>query len=138
MAASARRRVTDDERRLLTHVSLFGSDGYPIRKLGRKWAIEHAAVRFPVLFATKREAVAAFEGFLDILIRAKGNEAHVRALRDAHARAKFAGDDPAARTWAARLTIELADDLDEATRLGDTPAAMAIAAELDRLKGDIT
>lgn len=130
---NARRRITEDERRLLNHVMMFGSDGYPITKVGRKWMVEHAAVRFPVLFKTKREATAAFEGFLDVLIDAKGTEAHVRALRDAHARAVAAGDAGAAAKWRAKLVVELGDDLDEAIRFGDLPARMAIAREIAEL-----
>jgi hypothetical protein len=51
------RQLTDGERSLLTHVCRFGSDGYPIRKLGRGW-VWHSEGRGikgpPVIFKTKR------------------------------------------------------------------------------------
>ena len=68
------RGLTDDERRLLGHVTRWGSDGYPIRKLSHgKWIWgPFLSVNGPsVCFATKREAVASFEAFEHVLIDAK-------------------------------------------------------------------
>lgn len=62
------RPLTDAERRLLRHVDRWGSEGYPVGKQGRGWAWGTDDVPGPpVSFPTKREAVASFEQFLDIL-----------------------------------------------------------------------
>ena len=64
----SRRGISEAEGSLMTHVTMFGSDGYPIRKLGRKWGWGTDAVKGPpVCFLTKREAVESFEVFLDVL-----------------------------------------------------------------------
>lgn len=59
--------VTDNEQQELNHWMRWGSDGYPVSKLGRKWSIPH----FPVLYDTKREAVAQWERYIDALIDRK-------------------------------------------------------------------
>ena len=63
-------RLSEDEAFVITHVSHFGSDGYPIRKLGRKWT--WGPIRGingpPAVFTTKREAVKSFEAYHDILL----------------------------------------------------------------------
>lgn len=130
--SAPRRHLSDAERALLTHVSRWGSDGYPVVRLGRKWAIDTPATRIPTCFKTKREAVAAFERYLDVLIAARGVEAHRSALRDARARALAAGDTAAVAEWGAKLAAELRDDLDEALRY-DTVLATKVAAELAEL-----
>lgn len=71
------RGITDDERALMVHVSMFGSDGYPINKYGRSgrrwsWGPWRGVSGPPTMFATRRAAVAHFESFMDV-------------LRDAHA-----------------------------------------------------
>ena len=54
--------VTDDERDLLGHIRMWGSDGYPVRKVGsRHWAWSFRSLESRVVFPTKREAVASFE-----------------------------------------------------------------------------
>lgn len=67
------RGLTDDERDLLTHVSLWGSDGYPISKVGsRHWAWSFRSIEGPpVVFPTRRQAVESFERFHAILVDAK-------------------------------------------------------------------
>lgn len=67
------RGITEDEKALLNHVVRWGSDGYPIRKAGRQWTWgPFLSVQGPpVLFKTKREAVASFEAFEMLLIDAK-------------------------------------------------------------------
>ena len=63
-----RRGLSDDERSLLMHISRWGSDGYPVRRVGRKWAWDYREIKGPpVLFPTKREAVASFETFMGVL-----------------------------------------------------------------------
>jgi hypothetical protein len=60
--------LTDDENALLVHISRFGSDGYPIQKLGRGWAWSYRGIKGPpVIFKTKREAIASFEAYEAIL-----------------------------------------------------------------------
>lgn len=61
--------LTDGEKRLMTHVSMFGSDGYPIRKLGNRWIVDLEAYgrNHPGMFLTKRAAVKAFESFEETL-----------------------------------------------------------------------
>lgn len=70
-AMQKRRGLSEGEGRLLRHISLFGSDGYPIQKLGRKWAWGCADVLGPpVTFKTKTEAVDSFEQFHGVLLDA--------------------------------------------------------------------
>ena len=64
-------RITTDEDRACAHYSMFGSTGYPVRKLGRKWIVDHAILQSPT-FTTKREAVDAWEIRIHIVIRMKG------------------------------------------------------------------
>jgi len=64
------RGVTEDERALLNHVIRWGSDGYPVSKVGSRhwsWGPWRSVNGPPCVFPTKREAVASFERFLDIL-----------------------------------------------------------------------
>lgn len=60
--------ITIEEQARLTHWTLWGSDGYPVCQLGRGWTVE----LYPVVFKTKREAVAAWEAHIDLLIAKKG------------------------------------------------------------------
>lgn len=57
--------LSRDERELLAHITMFGSDGYPVAKLGRRWIVADAfGVKGPpTVFRTKREAVASFEAW---------------------------------------------------------------------------
>lgn len=63
-------RLTEDENWLLTHIQMFGSDAYPIHKLGKTWT--WGPVRGikgpPVMFGMKRDAVQSFEAYMAILI----------------------------------------------------------------------
>ena len=76
------RNISDDERALLTHTSMFGSDGYPIAKLGKGWTWSFRGLRAPEIYKRKRDAVEAFERFVDVLIDAKGAEAQFNAIRE--------------------------------------------------------
>jgi len=78
-------RLTEDERRALTHDSRWGSDGNPIIKLGRKWAYEWGGRTSP-LYTTKREAVEAWEIQLAIYRRLAGLAAQERAIAESEAR----------------------------------------------------
>jgi hypothetical protein len=68
-----RRGITANEKELIDHISRWGSDGYPIQKCkGGKWIwFEFFGVKgAPTVYKTKREAVAAFEDFHQILLDA--------------------------------------------------------------------
>lgn len=69
LMARSQGRLSEDEAFVMTHVSHFGSEGYPIHKSGSRWT--WGPVRGikgpPVLYGTKQEAVQAFEAYLDIL-----------------------------------------------------------------------
>lgn len=70
--------LTEDERWLVNHVSMFGSDGFPVHKVGRQWT--WGPVRSvkgpPECFRTKREAVASFEAWMDARRRQLGELAY--------------------------------------------------------------
>jgi len=66
------RGITEDESSLLTHVMMWGSAGYPVKKVGSGWTWDYRSIKGPpVVFKTKRAAVKSFEAFEDILIDAK-------------------------------------------------------------------
>jgi hypothetical protein len=57
--------LTDDEAALLYHVIQYGSDGYPVEKSGRCWIVRdwRSVKGPPIVFKTKRAAVAQFEAW---------------------------------------------------------------------------
>lgn len=63
--ASARfeqgQRLTDEERRAIQHNARWGSDSYPVRRVGKRWTLEHPALGRMPIYRTLREAVAAWE-----------------------------------------------------------------------------
>lgn len=61
--------LTQDEKRFLQHTMMWGSDSYPVHKVGRTWRwMEAGGIGgSPVAFKTKRECVAAVERYLCIL-----------------------------------------------------------------------
>ena len=61
--------LSKGENEWLTHMSRWGSDGYPICKRGRGWVFERAygVGGAPTVFKTKRAAVTQCELFYDIL-----------------------------------------------------------------------
>lgn len=63
-------RLTEDERALVAHVSRWGSDGYPVRRIGARWSWGpwRGINGPPVLFQRKRDAITAFEAYIDILL----------------------------------------------------------------------
>jgi hypothetical protein len=67
------RGLSEDERLLLNRLTMFGSDAYPISKLsgGWCWGPVGTIKGPPVIFPTKRLAVASFEAFYQILLDAK-------------------------------------------------------------------
>lgn len=62
--------LNQNESDWLAHMIRWGSDGYPVQKSGRKWAwTESFGIKgAPVLYTTKRAAVAAIETYQDMLI----------------------------------------------------------------------
>jgi len=68
------RGLSEDEKRLVTHIMRWGSDGYPISKLrsGRGWIWSgFGNIKGPpTVFKTKRAAFDWFESYLDVLIDA--------------------------------------------------------------------
>lgn len=75
------RPLSEDERALVQHVRMWGSGGYPVAKLGRGWVWrDWRGVRgSPIVYKTKRDAVAAFEGWMDLARMRLGEEAYARA-----------------------------------------------------------
>ena len=62
--------LNEDEQALLTHWCRFGSDGYPVSKVGSRhwtWGPWRSIKGPPVVFKTKRLAVASFEAYIDSL-----------------------------------------------------------------------
>lgn len=78
------RKMTDDERALLRHVGMWGEQGYPIQKFAGKWSWGgFLSVKGPpVMFKTKREAIASFEAYYAVLRSLAGQEAYERAMRE--------------------------------------------------------
>lgn len=72
-------RVTADEEQALAHWSMFGSTGYPVRKVGRKWTIDARIMAGAPLYATKRDAEAAWETRIMTIVRLKGLQQHAEA-----------------------------------------------------------
>lgn len=61
--------LSASENAFMAHMRMFGSDGYPVQKVGRKWRWAEAfGIRGPgVCYATKRECVSAVERYIDVL-----------------------------------------------------------------------
>ena len=81
------RTLTEDERALLRHVGMWGSEGYPIQKFARKWSWGGflSIKGSPIMFKTKREAIASFEAYYAFLRGLAGEEAYARATSEAAA-----------------------------------------------------
>lgn len=80
--------ITESERALMGHISMWGSAGYPVSKLGRGWVWREAfgVSGSPKVYRTKREAVAAFEGWMELYRIRAGQEAYERAMAEQGAR----------------------------------------------------
>ena len=75
------RPLTDDERDLMAHIAMWGSAGYPVRKVGsRHWSWDYRSLSTPRVYPTKREATRSFEAYMDVLRDCAGAEARRRAL----------------------------------------------------------
>ena len=64
-------RLTEGENQFAQHMSRWGSDGYPCRKVGNcKWVWDecYGVKGAPVVYKTKKACHAAIEAFLAVLI----------------------------------------------------------------------
>lgn len=82
------RPLTHDERALLTHVTMWGSTGYPLQKIknGRRWTWCYRSLSAPQLYKSRRECLAAFEQYLGVLRDCAAGEAFRRAKLEKAAR----------------------------------------------------
>ncbi len=62
--------LTQAEHDFQQHIGMFGSDAYPVQKIGRRWQwVDFWGVKgAPTTYKTKRECVSAIEAYLDILL----------------------------------------------------------------------
>lgn len=62
--------ISKDEYAWLQHIQRWGSDAYPVRKIGRKWSFERMfnVGGTPTLYTTQRKAIEAVELFYDHLL----------------------------------------------------------------------
>lgn len=65
-----RANLTESESNFLGHMIRWGSDGYPVQKVGRNWIWgEFCGIKgAPTVYRTKRECVAAISTYEDLLI----------------------------------------------------------------------
>ena len=62
------RNLTADERSLQTHISMFGSRAYPVKKVGsRHWSWSYRNLSAPRVYPTKHEATMSLERYLAVL-----------------------------------------------------------------------
>lgn len=93
--------LTENERNLLGHVQMFGSKGYPVKKLGRGWNWEGFGVKGPpVVFKTKTKATEHFELWMSLKREALGAEAFNRSVEE-HRASGFTDDEIQAKIDAA-------------------------------------
>ena len=64
------RNLTQAESDFLGHIMMFGSAGYPVQKVRSSWQwVEFWGVKGPpITYKTKRDAVAAVERYIEILL----------------------------------------------------------------------
>lgn len=74
------RPLTEDERALLTHVSMWGSTGYPVKKMAGRWTWTYRSLSAPQMYKTKREATERFETYMGVLRDCYSADAYRRAL----------------------------------------------------------
>lgn len=62
--------LSENQKFCLGHISMFGSAAYPIRKMGGKWFVMgiRGCGTCSTAFKTKKEAVAQFEKYYDLLL----------------------------------------------------------------------
>ena len=62
------RKLTTDERDLITHISMWGSTGYPINRIGGRWSWSYRSISHPSMFKSKKAAIESFEAFHELLL----------------------------------------------------------------------
>jgi hypothetical protein len=72
--------LTRDERDLLTHISRFGSDGYPVGKVGSMWRWSYRDTHSERAYTSKKQATQNFEQYLETLRRRDGEAAYTAAI----------------------------------------------------------
>lgn len=77
--------LTANQNSFLTHMMMWGSAGYPVAKVGRKWVWQdfYGIPGAPTTYRTKREAFAAVEAYVDLLIDYKAGRIPNPAVRAA-------------------------------------------------------
>ena len=65
--------LTDNEESFLRHMMRYGSDGYPVSKVGRtwQWIDFRGCSGAPTVYKTKREAFKAVDNYIDVLLDKK-------------------------------------------------------------------
>lgn len=61
------RGLSADEQTLMVDLRHWGADAYPIDKVGSRWTWSFRSICSPQVFRTKREAVASFEAYREVL-----------------------------------------------------------------------
>lgn len=65
-----------DENQLVTHISRWGSTGYPVHPVGSAWSWSFLTLNTPLLFRSKKAASQDFEEYhQSLLIRAGKSKA---------------------------------------------------------------
>jgi hypothetical protein len=82
MTVTFDRPLSEDERGLVKHIGMWGSQGYPVRKAGRQWTWRFCSLEAPALYKTKREATAAFETYMGVLYDCLRADSYRRALAE--------------------------------------------------------
>jgi hypothetical protein len=61
--------LTENEQMFLNHMIRWGSDGYPVQKVGRqwKWIVFYGCHVMATTYKTKKAAVAAIEAYITLL-----------------------------------------------------------------------
>lgn len=81
------RTLTEDETAASNHACRYGSDGWPVRKVGRGWTWDRGTLSAPCLYRTRREAEDSWQVHLAIFRRIGGLQAQQRAIAEHAARA---------------------------------------------------
>ena len=77
------RPLSDDDRALMTHIDMWGSSGYPVKKMAGRWTWDYRSRSASQMYRTKREATESFETYMGVLRDCAGNEAYRRAMAGA-------------------------------------------------------
>lgn len=85
-------RLREAERTALMWNRRYGSDSWPVHKVGRKWSLNHDLAKGFGLFATRTKAEIAWQTLIAKWIRMAGLEAGDAALADRAARNNSHGD----------------------------------------------